>query len=53
VKIWLDAQFSPALAVWMQRQFELDEVWAIQTDVEVRNMNDREIFDRAASRTWW
>ena len=31
----------------MQRKFELDEVWAIQTDVEVRGLKDREIFDRA------
>jgi predicted nuclease of predicted toxin-antitoxin system len=47
VKIWLDAQFSPALAAWMQREFELEEVRAIQTDVETRVFKDHEIFDRA------
>lgn len=49
MKIWLDAQFSPALAAWMQRSFELDDVWAIQTDIEMRRLKDREIFDRARS----
>jgi predicted nuclease of predicted toxin-antitoxin system len=47
VRIWLDAQFSPALAAWMQRKFGLDAVWAIQTDVEVRGLKDHEIFARA------
>jgi predicted nuclease of predicted toxin-antitoxin system len=47
VKLWLDAQFSPALAAWMRREFGLDEAWAIQTDVELRGLKDREIFDRA------
>jgi predicted nuclease of predicted toxin-antitoxin system len=31
----------------MQRTFEVDEVRAIQTDLEVRRLKDHEIFDRA------
>jgi len=49
VRIWLDAQFSPELAVWMHRKFELEEAWAIQAHTEVRGLKDREIFERARS----
>jgi predicted nuclease of predicted toxin-antitoxin system len=45
LKIWLDAQLSPSLAVWLSRRFKL-EATAIR-DVGLRNAADREIFDAA------
>ena len=45
LKIWLDAQLSPSLAVWLSRRFKLDVV-AVR-DVGLRNAEDREIFDAA------
>ena len=45
MKIWLDAQLSPSLAVWLSRRFKL-EVAAIR-DLGLRNAEDREIFDAA------
>jgi len=47
VRVWLDAQFSPALAVWMQQRFELDEARAIQVEPETRALKDHMIFERA------
>jgi predicted nuclease of predicted toxin-antitoxin system len=31
----------------MQRRFELEEAWAIQTDADVRGLKDQAIFKRA------
>lgn len=47
MRVWLDAQFSPALAVWMHRRFELEEAYAVQADPEARALKDRVIFERA------
>ena len=47
MRIWLDAQFSPALAGWIQRKWELEEALAIQTDTGMVGLKDRAIFDRA------
>jgi predicted nuclease of predicted toxin-antitoxin system len=47
VRIWLDAQFSPALAQWLLRKFELEEVRAIQTDTGLVGSTDQAIFERA------
>jgi len=45
LKIWLDAQLSPSLAVWLSRKFKLEAV-AVR-DVGLRNAEDREIFQAA------
>ena len=45
MKIWLDAQLSPSLALWLSRKFKL-EVAAVR-DLGLRNADDREIFDAA------
>jgi len=47
VKIWLDAQLSPAIATWMEAGFEIEEAFAVQVDPDLRAMKDREIFDMA------
>jgi len=47
VRVWLDAQFSPALAVWMQQRFGLEEAYAIQAAPEMRALKDHVIFERA------
>jgi predicted nuclease of predicted toxin-antitoxin system len=45
LKIRLDAQLSPSLAVWLSRKFKL-EVAAVR-GLGLRNAVDREIFDAA------
>ena len=47
MRVWLDAQFSPALAVWMRQRFELEEAYAVQADAETRALKDQDIFARA------
>jgi len=42
MKIWLDAQLSPALAPWMSAQFAVSAV-AVR-DLGLRDCRDREIF---------
>ena len=42
MKIWLDAQLSPALAPWMSAQFAVSAV-AVR-DLGLRDSGDREIF---------
>jgi predicted nuclease of predicted toxin-antitoxin system len=42
MKIWLDAQLSPALAPWMSAQFAVSAV-ALR-DLGLRDAGDREIF---------
>jgi predicted nuclease of predicted toxin-antitoxin system len=46
VRIWLDAQFSPALVPWLERSFDL-EAHAIQSNPELISAGDRQIFDAA------
>ena len=45
MKIWVDAQLSPAIAVWLRSEFRIDAV-AIR-DVELRDAEDLEIFQSA------
>jgi predicted nuclease of predicted toxin-antitoxin system len=45
VKLWLDAQISPAMAVWLRMRFDLDAV-AVR-DVGLRDAEDAEIFAAA------
>ena len=45
MKIWLDAQLSPSLALWLSPKFKLEG--AAVRDVGLRNAEDREIFDAA------
>ncbi len=45
MKLWLDAQLSPALAVWLRAQFGLD-AHAVR-DVGLRDAVDTEIFEAA------
>lgn len=40
MKIWLDAQLSPAIATWMEGAFEIDTVLAVQLDPEDRDFVD-------------
>jgi predicted nuclease of predicted toxin-antitoxin system len=42
VTLWLDAQISPALAVWLRMRFDLDAV-AVR-DIGLRDAEDPEIF---------
>lgn len=45
MKIWIDAQISPALARWMSAEFGV-EATALR-DLGLRNAKDGEIFERA------
>lgn len=45
MKLWLDAQISPAMAVWLRMRFDLDAV-AVR-DVGLRDAEDAEIFAAA------
>ena len=45
--VWLDAQISPAIAVWLRMRFELD-AFAVR-DLGLRDAEDADIF--AAART--
>ncbi len=46
MKIWLDAQLSPALAGWMEEMLGL-EILAVQQEPELVTAKDREIFAAA------
>jgi len=46
--VWIDAQFSPAIAEWLTNTFSVDAV-AIR-DLNLRQAKDKEIFD-AESRS--
>ena len=43
--IWIDAQFSPAIATWLRNTFSVDAV-AVR-DLKLRQAKDKEIFDAA------
>ena len=43
--VWIDAQFSPAIAEWLTNTFSVDAV-AIR-DLKLRQAKDKEIFDAA------
>ena len=43
--IWIDAQFSPAIADWIKQSFLVDAV-ALR-DVGLRDAEDTDIFDAA------
>ena len=43
--VWIDAQFSPAIATWLTNTFSVDAV-AIR-DLRLRQAKDKEIFDAA------
>jgi predicted nuclease of predicted toxin-antitoxin system len=45
MKIWIDAQLSPAIALWMTARFPV-EVAALR-DIGLRDADDREIFEKA------
>jgi predicted nuclease of predicted toxin-antitoxin system len=45
MKLWLDAQLSPALAQWMRRELNTEAV-AVR-DLGLRDAKDTEIFQRA------
>jgi len=45
VRLWLDAQLSPALAEWLSRELGVDA--AAVRDLGLREAKDREIFQRA------
>lgn len=47
MRIWLDAQLSPAIARWMEEAFEIEEAFPVQSDSALRSTKDFEIFDRA------
>jgi predicted nuclease of predicted toxin-antitoxin system len=47
VTLWLDAQISPAMAVWLRMRFDLD-VHAVR-DLGLRDADDPEIFAAAKS----
>jgi predicted nuclease of predicted toxin-antitoxin system len=46
MKIWLDAQLSPALVRWIEETFGLD-AYAVQADPEMISAKDTEIFHAA------
>lgn len=43
--IWIDAQLSPAIALWMKEQFNIDAVPL--RDIGLRDAEDEEIFQKA------
>jgi len=43
--VWIDAQFSPAIATWLTNTFSVDAV-AIR-DLKLRQAKDKEIFEAA------
>jgi predicted nuclease of predicted toxin-antitoxin system len=43
--VWIDAQFSPAIATWLTKTFSVDAV-AIR-DLKLRQAKDKEIFEAA------
>ncbi len=45
MKLWLDAQLSPGMAIWVTQHFGIETI-AIR-DVGLRNAKDREIFNAA------
>ena len=45
MRLWLDAQISPAMAVWLRMRFDLDAV-AVR-DIGLRDAEDAEIFAAA------
>lgn len=45
MKLWIDAQLSPALAQWIREKFGI-EVYAVR-DLGLRDAEDEEIFQRA------
>ena len=45
MRLWLDAQLSPALAGWLRRELGVDAV-AVR-DLGLREAKDREIFQQA------
>jgi predicted nuclease of predicted toxin-antitoxin system len=47
VKIWVDAQFSPALARWLERELRVEA--AALKDLGLRDGGDAEIFFAARS----
>lgn len=47
MKIWLDAQLSPALARWMEDEFDVENVFSVQLDERLRAAKDGEIFAQA------
>jgi predicted nuclease of predicted toxin-antitoxin system len=47
VKVWLDAQLSPAIAKWMEEAFDISEAFPVQADLAMRATEDFEIFRRA------
>ena len=49
MKIWLDAQLSPAVASWMETNFPIESAFAVQSDPELRRLKDHEIFSRAGT----
>lgn len=49
VKIWLDAQLSPAVARWIADAFEVEEAFAVQLDSTLRAASDVDIFSAAKS----
>ncbi len=42
MKIWIDAQLSPAIALWINQKFEIDAI-AVR-DLNLRDAEDEEIF---------
>lgn len=47
MKIWLDAQLSPAIAKWMHEAFDIEEALAVQVDQNLRSTKDLDLFERA------
>jgi predicted nuclease of predicted toxin-antitoxin system len=49
VILWIDAQISPRLCSWLRRQFRVEV--AHVRDLDLREAEDREIFERARNAT--
>ena len=47
IKIWVDAQISPAIAVWINNQFENFEAKSLSA-LGLRDARDIEIYNRAS-----
>jgi len=47
--IWIDAQLSPALAAWINREYEAIQAQSVRA-VGLRDADDREIFEAARKK---
>jgi len=51
VRLWLDAQISPRVGLWIESSFEVESLIAVQSDPELRALPDEAIFALARAQS--